>query len=411
MVRIVLAVFALLTTPLAGCRPSPGGFQNGEPVLEIRAKPHAEFLERPATLESSASRVIRAPRFWGDRVLTWIAPEGSFVKKGEVVAVFDPAPVQNLLDSRNRAFQDATNSSETLRIDWAMRLDSESIRREQLGQNLVAAELQNEAARFLPEIPRSVALIRLDLAKGALQGAEQKQSLLGDFSKRRIEQATDREKEASHQISNVERLLRESQIRAPEDGIVLHLQITQGGDPARKVETGDNLERLQPFLQIHRAGGNILRIPVTERDLAKIRPGQKVDFRLRIEPGSVFRAQITDIPAMAASGHGGSKVFPVEAAIPDQPGADRLRPGMTADATIPVANHAECFAIPLDYVFQDPDGRNTVRLLAENGIWQEITLPPDLPKSGEHILLPRDFPGTRSNGSALLGIPPTKLKE
>jgi HlyD family secretion protein len=410
MVKLIAAILGLVAALCGACRPSTSKTQEGGPVLIIHAKPQTELLERPATIESLGLRVIRAPGFQGDRILTWIAPEGSFVKKGDVVAIFDPAPVQALLDLKNGALTDSSHNAETLRLDWAMRLDSAGIRREQLGQKLTTANLQNEASKFLPEIPRSTARTQLDLAAGEFKGATQKENLLGDFSKRQIADASTKENAAGRELTKIKKVLTDVEIKAPEDGFVLHMQITKGGAPPRKIQHGDNLEKLQPFLQIHRIDGNVLRIPMSERDLAKISPGQKMTFHVRMDSATIFNAKISEIPAFAYTAPGGTSLFPVDADIPPQHGIEILRPGMTAYATIPVAKHPVSFMVPIDFVFSPRDGINAVRVMAENGTWSNIALPADCSRSGNYVFLPPQFTGSRKDGTAMIGIPPAGSK-
>jgi multidrug efflux pump subunit AcrA (membrane-fusion protein) len=377
-------------------------------ILHLTAAPFQETITREATLESASSRVVRAPGFAGDRILIWLAEEGTQVKKGDVVARFDPTPVQLGLDRAMVKKQGATDRVEALEADWGIRLESEKIRSKQLDSTLAEAKRQQTASRFLPEIPKSIASVKRDLASGQSEGAEKKLSLLKDSSIRQRNAAVDSAQRLDHDLQSTLGALDETVLLAKASGFISLLPVTLSGLPPRKVQTGDFLERRQPFLKIHPSVGNLLQIAVSARELTLVKVGQHVEFKLRAVADQNFYATISDIPGFAlASPKGRAPFFAVLATIPSQPGLEGLHSGMTATAHIRIANVESCLAVPSDWVFQD--GKKRLLCQAPNGTWEALALPDNPTRAGDFFLLPDTFAQANTTGGLRIKSPPLDL--
>ncbi|CAN5321185.1 efflux RND transporter periplasmic adaptor subunit [soil metagenome] len=102
-------------------------------------------------------------------------------------------------------------------------------------------------------------------------------------------------------------------LRAPTSGVVL----------SRAAQAGEVMAAGQPIVTLADAGSPlVLRAPLTDRDVAKVRLGQAVAVRLDALPGQVLTARITRIGQRARAESGQVEV---EATIAVAPG---LRSGM-----------------------------------------------------------------------------------
>jgi hypothetical protein len=92
--RVVLAVAGALL--LGGCEDAPGS----EPVLEeVRPAPLALWIEAQGELKAAKSTKLVVPgQDWAQRQLVWMAPDGSPVKSGDLVARFAAEQTQLELD-------------------------------------------------------------------------------------------------------------------------------------------------------------------------------------------------------------------------------------------------------------------------------------------------------------------------
>jgi len=356
-------------------------------------------------MECASSRLLRAPGFAEERVLIWLAPEGMLVKKGDVVARFDPSPLEQNREQAKEKKQEAADRSETLKTDWSIRLDSERIRISQLDSTLSDAERQKIASRFLAEIPRSIASIKRDILSEQFQGAEKKLTLLEDVSERQKQSQEDLARTIVENFPAESLDIDQAVVRANETGYLTYLPVALSGLPLRKVQVGDSLERRQTFLKIQPLISNVLQIGVSARELPLVKRGQNVEFEMRSAPGRKFLATISDVPGSALTLHTVSpRLFAVVASIPPQLGRDDLRPGMTASARIHISNKADCLPVPIDWVFHD--GTNRVHCKMPDGSWQSLALPDGATRSGDYVLLPVTFARAGASGSLLLKPPP-----
>lgn len=398
--QLVSLLVALACTVASASSEPPG-----ELILRVPVAGFTQTITRGATMECASSGLLQAPGFAGERVLIWLAPEGILVEKGDVVARFDPSPLEQNREQVKEKKQEAADRVETLETDWSICLDSERIRISQLDSTLSDAERQKVASRFLAEIPRSLASTKRDILSGEFHGAEKKLTLLEDVSERQKQSQEDLARTIGENFPAESLDIDQAVIRANETGYLTYLPVTLSGLPPRKVQTGDSLERRQTFLKIQPLIGNRLQIGVSARELPLVKRGQKVEFEMRAVPGRKFLATISDIPGSALTLHTGSpRLFAVAASIPPQLGRDDLRPGMTASATIHISNETDCLAIPIDWVFHD--GKNRVHCEMPDGSWQSLALPDGTTRSGDYFLLPASFAQASASGFLLLKPPP-----
>ena len=376
-----------------------------EPVLRIPVTGFIQSITREATLECVSSRLLYAPGFAGERVLIWVAPEGALVKKGDVVARFDPSPVEKNQEVVKEKQQEAADQMETFETDLSIRLDSEGIRIGQISSTLVDADRQKSASRFLPEIPRSIASVKRDILASQLQGGEKKFALLENAGERKKQSQMAMSRTILGSFPSESLDVDQAVVRANETGYVTHLPISLFGFPPRKVQTGDSLERRQAFLKIQHSLANRLQIGVSSEELPLVKHGQKVEFETRTAPGRKFLALISDTPGSALTVHSGSpRLFAMVATILPQPGMEDLRPGMTALASIQITSKTDCLAVPIDWVFHDK--KNRVHCEMPDGSWKSPALPDGSTRVGDYMLLPVTFARADASGVLLLKPPP-----
>ena len=133
-------------------------------------------------------------------------------------------------------------------------------------------------------------------------------------------------------------------VRAPISGFVQEILVNMG----MYVHPGDRLFEIADNHHIH------IDLKVFERDIDKIKKGQKVNFTLTTNPDSIYQASIF---AIGKSFDMETKAMVVHAEIENELGS--LLPGMYVDARI-ITNAEEVLALPdeaivreggLDYIF------------------------------------------------------------
>ncbi|HEY9897794.1 MAG TPA: efflux RND transporter periplasmic adaptor subunit [Pantanalinema sp.] len=177
--------------------------------------------------------------------------------------------------------------------------------------------------------------------------------------------------EARAQLSRAEVALQAAEdqlsyatIRSPMAGTVIK----------RGIEVG---EMVSPGVSATAQGTSMLTVADLDRliiasslnqiDVGKVRKGQKVEIRVDSAPGKVFAGEIRKVaPAAEASKDGQSTIqtFPIETILAGTD-ADALKPGMSADLDVLVANKQNALTLPVEAVVRGKGLAGSVTLVAK----------------------------------------------
>lgn len=178
---------------------------------------------------------------------------------------------------------------------------------------------------------------------------------------------------ANAQVTRAEAALESARIRL---GYTKVTAGWTGGDDqrvvaARHVEEGDTVAANAPLLSIVELDPLNAAIFVTERDFARLKPGQTAALSTDAYPGETFTGTITRIaPVFRAA----TRQARVELAVPN-PG-QRLKPGMFARASVVLRRVEDATIVPYRALTTRRD-RDGVFLVADDGktvSWCEVTV-------------------------------------
>lgn len=153
-------------------------------------------------------------------------------------------------------------------------------------------------------------------------------------------------------LESAGRELEETVIRAPIPGLVVLQEEFRAGE-RRKPRVGDTVWPGQPLLTLPDLSALTLATQVRELDLHKVALGLPVEVTVEAYPGLMLTGTVAAVGVLAEKdppGREPGKYFAVSVAIA---GTDaRLRPGMTAVATIRSRTVRDALAIPIQAVFE-----------------------------------------------------------
>lgn len=132
-------------------------------------------------------------------------------------------------------------------------------------------------------------------------------------------------------------------IQAPGSGVIL-------GDDLRKM-IGKRYTRGEEICRIGELEKFLLRIDVSEREIANVKLDSPVRFKLKTVPGRTFTGRVSKINAEPVPNQYGQRFYPVEVMVENSDGL--LRPGMTGYARISF-------------------GRESIGLIIGDKIWQAL---------------------------------------
>ncbi|WP_068471363.1 efflux RND transporter periplasmic adaptor subunit [Candidatus Protochlamydia phocaeensis] len=155
------------------------------------------------------------------------------------------------------------------------------------------------------------------------------------------------------QLREDEKELAQTQILAPAPGMVVHREEYRSGQK-RKPRVGDILVKNQALMDLPDLSSMTVKTRVREVDLFKIGIGKKASIEVDAYPHLRFDGTVSSIGVLALADLGrGSEEKYFEVRINLDNVDDRLRPGMTARATIHAQQVKDSLAVPLHAVFEE----------------------------------------------------------
>jgi HlyD family secretion protein len=231
----------------------------------------------------------------------------SIVKKGQVIARLDPQLIETQIEQQTANVARAEADLERLKVSLA---DAE--------QKLRRAE-QMSAKQLIPKTELETAEVNVQAAKAQIKSSEASLT------------------QARAQLNNQRVNLNYTTIVAPIDGIVISRNVDQG----QTVQSSMNA----PTLYVIAADLTKMQVlaNIDEADVGRMRPGQRVTFRVDAFPTDQFTGEVAQVrlqPAVVQNVVTYSTVISV-------PNPDlKLKPGMTANVSIEIARKNNVLRIP-----------------------------------------------------------------
>ncbi|PAW78174.1 MAG: hypothetical protein B9S32_08240 [Verrucomicrobia bacterium Tous-C9LFEB] len=304
-------------------------------------------------LEAETAINIAAPNVNYERKLIDLVPEGTIVKKNDVLAKFDTAQLEEKLEQLKHSglgaeMQDAKIAADIRLADLKAALQTSK-------ENAKLAELQFKTMAYSAQLERDAAQARLNNARNDIKVAENRikqEENRRDVQIRQIQERIDQNKE---KITEVEDAIKAFTVTAPEDGIVVYPVIKVSG-LSRKVQTGDMLYKSQIFIIIPNLFKMTAQLEVSEEEIRKVKMGQKAELIVEAFKNSKFTGEVYRVDPLAHVKENNEfiKVFTVGVRIKERD-IDKLRPGMNARVTILIAQYKKVPLLPVAAVVRDGD--------------------------------------------------------
>lgn len=302
-------------------------------------------------LEAETAINIAAPNVNYERKLIDVVPEGTIVKKGDVLAKLDTAQLEERLEQLKHSGLNAEMTDAKLASD--IRLADLKAALQTSKENAKLAELQFKTMEFSAKLERDAAQARLNNARNDIKVAENRikqEENRRDVQIRQIQEKIDLN---NQRIAEAEQAVKDFTVKAPEDGIVVYPIIKVSG-LSRKVQTGDMLYKSQIFLIIPNLFKMTALLEVNEEEIRKIKVGQKANLIIEAFKNVKFTGEVYRVDPLAHVKENNEfiKVFTVGVRI-NEKDIERLRPGMNARVTIMLANYRNVPLVPVEAIVRD----------------------------------------------------------
>lgn len=361
MRRAAIAIAVLALLGLTGARLFGGAGPHGDDLATYRvARQH--FVRR-VTAEGNL-RAVKATRLttprgggaFGPMKIAWLAPDGSLVKKGDVVVRFDPSePEKQLRDGQaDLAAASAKLTEETVKSHAAVagRNTDAELARDELDQT---RKFQSKDQMIFSRNQIIESEIDEHLAAAKQAHAE---------TTKRIEQRLARSNaavigveraKAELAIAHAQSALDSMSIIAPSDGIFVLQRHWNGTLP----KLGDSLFPGQVVAEIPVLDAMEAGVYVLEVDGSGLAEGQPADVVIEARPDRTFAGKVKIVDKLAQPRQPGSPVqyfgVTIELATTDR---EVMKPGQRVRATL-VLDQQDALVVPREAVIER-DGKAVV---------------------------------------------------
>jgi len=337
------------------------------PTVEVRPGTLLQTLRVAGQTSARGYASIIVARFRGQPgmgrgglVLTRLAPGGSTVKVGDVVAELDTESMLNTIDdlrsNLDQSMLDLNRLKATLSLDWTA-----------LNQTVQAARAARDRAVWdykAAEVktPIEQELLRLSMEQAEAQYKQQQESLA---FKQVSQAAMFRMSELGYQRQQ----LRYKQslndlagftFRAPMDGLVVLQTVERSGGTMAQYAVGDSVNPGRAFMKIVDTSTMQLEARASQTEARLIRVGMPAIVTLDAFPGVTFPGKVYGVGAMAVQGmFENFYVRTVTVNVQIQGKDPRLIPDMSGAAEVLLERQENKPVVPLEAV-QSDGGRSFV---------------------------------------------------
>jgi multidrug efflux pump subunit AcrA (membrane-fusion protein) len=233
-------------------------------------------------------------------VLQKVAPSGSIVKKGDVVAEFDRESMLTRLNDYEASVMQSEASFKKMKADLAITKKAHE-------QSILAAKGEFEKAQLNLKTTPVMSAIETERIRLALEEAEARyKQLLKEVQyveagiKADLRVAEIELEQSKVELRRAEMNANRMLMTAPIDGLVV-MQNTFRGSEFDQVKQGDQLFPGQPFMQIVDTSSMVVNAVVNQLDVEKIRIGQRAHVRFDAFPDLVLPARVSGVGSVGKS--------------------------------------------------------------------------------------------------------------
>jgi len=348
------------------------------PNAEVKLGEFIDYVELRGEIAVRSSKVITAPYNAGDLQILKLVQNGAKVKKGDLVAEFDPTTVKRNADQYREALNQV--EAEISRTNAQRLLSDEQNKTEMMSARfgLERAQLDASTRDVVPAIEHEKNVLALTKAEQKLRELDTKLASSRVGAEADLAGALRKREKAKEDLAQAERNMAALVLTSPGDGIITllpnsraRINIISGSTPAFKegdrAWAGAGIAELPDMATIHATA------PVYETDRGRIELGQPVTLTIEAVPNKEHKGSVSEISPLAKidySTYPYRKSFAMRVQL-DQPDS-RLRAGMTAALRVEVERVPNSIVIPAEAVF-DKGGRMVAYVLT-NGSHQERKL-------------------------------------
>jgi HlyD family secretion protein len=341
----------------------PGGA--GVPTLRIEKTEFVRRVPAQGDLQAVRATPISVPAgVPGPFRIGWLAPDGSLVKKGDVVIRFDPSVLEKrLIDAEDdlRGARLQMNKEQLSGLSEVRKLEKDAAMARVELEN--ARQFQKKDAGIFSRSEIIESDIDQELAIERRKHAEGSQSTHQRLTGTELDLLRIKVRQADAKIQQARAGLQALAVTAPHDGVLI-LKRNWRGETTR---VGDNVWNGQPLAEIPDLSSMQAEVYVLEADAGGLKAGKTATVAVESAPGVTYPSRIKRVDALAKPRIPGSPVqyFGVTLEL-SRTDPRVMKPGQRVRATLLLDERKDAILVPRQAVF-DREGRAVVYRKGRHG--------------------------------------------
>ena len=297
---------------------------------------HAATLRIDGEVYAQRSAQLVPPavdRMWQFN-LTQLAPDGSTVKKGDIVVAFDTNDLVRQLAENQSLLQEKKRERENLTLDVAERERSQRL------ETAEAAAARDKAARKTQQPRELIAALEYDKLVEDRRRTERRALLAQQAERAATEQrraelqlVTAELQQAQADVTRLQASIAALSLAAPRDGVIMHKSNWNG----EKFDVGSQVWRGQTVAEIPDPATLAVRAQLPERDLQRVKEGVRARIVVEGGGGSAYHGKVAGIGRAVRSKSQVQPVPVLDLEIRLDDAKAKLRPGQAVrvELTVP----------------------------------------------------------------------------
>ncbi len=280
-----------------------------------------------------------------------IIPEGTVVNKGDYVARLDNSELGNKIRDEELDVEESMNRYEQTRIDTAINLREQRDKLINLQYDLEKRKLELEQSQYEPPATIKQAELELEKATRTLQQGKEEYQLLLRKSRSEMAQASAKLRDDQMDLKQLQDLMKDFIIRAPENGMVIYERERNG----RKKGEGTQISAWDPVVAtLPDLSAMVSLTYVNEVDISRVKAGQEVELGLDAFPEKKLTGRVAQVANVGEQRpNSDAKVFEISVLVNESD--TTLRPAMTTSNMI-ITNYIEnVLVVPLEAIHSQGD--------------------------------------------------------
>ena len=323
------------------------------PTIEVVRGEFLDSMQFRGEVKALKSITISAPAEAGELQIIKVSPEGTVVKRGDVVVEFDKTKTEQDLAQ----FKSVLKSSEAeigqakAQAKLAEEEDKTTVLKARY--DVEGAKLEAGKQEIVSKIEGEEAKLKLADSEQKLREAEAKDKSDQALNRATVESKQQASKKAQYDVERAERSLTQMTLRAPSDGAISLLQ-HWGGSGMVTYRPGDRAWPGASIAELPDASTLRISARVDETERGRLAAKQTVTVQLNAIPDRQFTGHVERIGEIASldfsSGWPITRNFTLEIVL-DQTDS-RFKPGITGEITVAVEKVPNALTMPAQALFQ-----------------------------------------------------------